>query len=486
MLSDDERSTIAFLEGCVGRQNGLNRVSDSYYNGEQHLDQLGLAIPPQLRKFLTIVAWPNTYTNAVEERIDLEGFELPGETDASDELWSVWQANHLDEQSSMLHIDAFIRGIGFVIVGPGDGTPDADEEAEDRDSAIPLITIESSSEVAVTLSPRTKTVESAVKVYRGRRDRYTTLYLPNETIWCEYVNGVLTDVARDKHNMGYVPVVPFVYGARTDQRHGRSGISRIIGVTDAAARALTNAQIATELLAIPQRYVVGASESDFVGPDGKPKTAWETYLGAIWGLGNENAKPGQFTAADLSNFETIVNHYAKLASSLTGLPMRYLGQATTNPPSAEGIMADESRLVKTCERYCRSLGESWETVMRISRRIMDGKWDKDLAKMETQWRNPATPTRAQAADAAVKLVAANIIPREFSWKILGYSAVERELLRKLWAEQDAADPVREIAANLAGTGTPLADPNADPNVPGVAPAPGGGVGADGSGSPVGA
>jgi hypothetical protein len=59
--------------------------------------------------------------------------------------------------------------------------------------------------------------------------------------------------------------------------------------------------------------------------------AWETYFGAVWALRNGEAKVGQFSAADLGNFERIVNHYANLVSGVSGLPTRFYGQYTTNP-----------------------------------------------------------------------------------------------------------------------------------------------------------
>ena len=455
-LSEDEKNTLNRLELQLLRTQRRNRVLDAYYDGEQRLEQLGLAVPPELERFLTIVAWPGTYADAVEERIDLEGFRLPGMTEADDELWRIWQANGLDEESQLAHLDALVLGRSFIVVGSGDDTPDApsaEDGDEDRDPAVPLVTVESANEVNVELDPRTRRVNAAAKVYTDRAGdgsavRKATLYLPNVTVWVERKNARWDEVDRDEHDLGVVPVVPIVNRQRLSRREGRSQFQRVIGLTDAAARALTNAQLATEIMAIPQRYVLGASKGDFVDKDGNQLTAWESYFGAIWALANKEAKVGSFSAADLSNFSNIVNHYAALVSGVTGLPMRFLGQSTTNPPSAEGIRADESRLIKTCERFHRGTGGSWELSMRIVRRIIDGDWNPDLTQLETLWRDPATPTRAQQADAAVKLVGAGILPVEAAWEDMGYSAARRTKLKALRDAERAADPVLEIARNL--------------------------------------
>ena len=61
---------------------------------------------------------------------------------------------------------------------------------------------------------------------------------------------------------------------------------------------------------------------------------------------------------------------------------------------------------------------------------------------------PATPTRAQQADAAVKLVGAGILPVEAAWEDMGYSAARRTKLKGLRDAERAADPVLEIARSL--------------------------------------
>ncbi|MEU1240055.1 phage portal protein [Micromonospora parva] len=427
---------------------------DAYYEGEQRVEQLGLAIPPELRRFLTIVAWPGTYVDALAERVTLEGFELPDETESDADLWRIWQANGLDRESKLAHLEALKFGRAFVVVGAGDGdTPDAPsaeggDDDRPRDAATPLITVESSNEMAVELSPRTRQPVAAAKFYTEETVAHATLYLPNATIWLERRNATWAEVDRDEHDLGVVPVVPLTNRAQLSRRDGRSAMARIIGLTDAAARALTNAQVATEALAVPQRYVVGAQPDDFKDKDGNVLTAWEAYFGAVWALKNPDAKIGSLSAADLTNFSGIVNHYAALVSGVTGLPMRYLGQATTNPPSAEGILADESRLIKQVEDFEVGAEATWERVQEIAVRIRDGVWDPRMKQLETKWRSAATPTRAQASDSAVKLVGGGILPVEAAWEDMGYSPARRAKLKALRDAERASDPSLEIARAL--------------------------------------
>jgi hypothetical protein len=269
------------------------------------------------------------------------------------------------------------------------------------------------------------------------------------TVWLVWDQGGWAEVDRDEHGLGRVPVVPLLNRARTRRVCGVSEMNPVIPLTDAAARALTNAQVAQETHAVPQRGVLGASQGDFVDAEGKPLTVWEAYFGAVWTLANEQAKTFQFDASDMSNFERMINLYARLVSGVAGVPPNYLGLAADDASSADAIRSREARLVKRCERKQTYFSGAWEQVMALAVRLRDGVWNPDAALLETVWRNPATPTRAQQADAAVKLVQADIIPREAAWEDLGYGPARRAKLREQYARQAEQDPVADIARSLS-------------------------------------
>jgi hypothetical protein len=64
--------------------------------------------------------------------------------------------------------------------------------------------------------------------------------------------------------------------------------------------------------------------------------------------------------------------------------------------------------------------------------------------LETQWRNPATPTIAQEADAIVKKVQAGIVPIEQAREDLGYTQEQRDRM----LEMDARAKSNPDIANL--------------------------------------
>ena len=421
---------------------------DGYYEGVQRLEQLGLAVPPELRKFVVVVNWPRVAVDAIENRSDVEGFRLPGTDTADEDLWRVWQANNLDEESQLAHVDSLALKRSYICVGSNEN---------DRDT--PIVTVESPHELIHELDARTRAVKAALRLYDPEDNgpaRRATLYLPDVTIWLERREGRWVDADRDEHRLGVVPVVPLVNRARSSSRFGVSEMADVIPLCDAAARSLTNLQVAQETHAVPQRGVLGASKGDFVDQDGQQIPVWEAYFGAVWALANENAKTFQFAASDLRNFETTVNVYGKLAASVTGLPSKYFGLTTDNPASADAIRSDEARLVKQAERKHRAWGGSYEQAMRVVRRIQTGEWEPSLRQLETLWRNPATPTVAQQADATVKLVQSGVLPVEAAWEDLGYSAARRARLADLRRAEADTDLLGVLAGQFRTEPEPAA------------------------------
>lgn len=238
---------------------------------------------------------------------------------------------------------------------------------------------------------------------------------------------------------------------------------RVIPVADACCRAITNMQIATEFQAVPQRYILGAAKEDFEDADGKQIPAWEAYLGRVWALANDDAKAGQFPAAELHNFTDAITTYGKIAASLQGVPLSYFAAGADNPTSADAIRAEEARLVKACERRQRAFGGPWEQVMRLAIWVADGgTYPQGVENLAMVWRDPSTPTMAAKADYVSKMVAAQVFPPAYGPEALGLPVSEQERIAELWRQ---ADPASRLAASLdRASRTPAAQANGDEGV----------------------
>jgi hypothetical protein len=140
---------------------------------------------------------------------------------------------------------------------------------------------------------------------------------------------------------------------------------------------------------------------------------------------NENAKPFQFPASDMSNFERMQDMYARQASAMSATPPNYFGLAADDAARADAIRARDARLNRKCERRIQTFSGTDKRTLFVAERIRTGEWNKEILRMRSLWDDPSTPTFAQKADAATKLAGGKpIIPVEQARKDLGYTPQE--------------------------------------------------------------
>ena len=421
LLPLDESKLVDDLSRRLFTSYADDQRFDRYYEGSQRLAHIGLAVPPELRKFETVLNWCRTVVDSVSDRMRMKAFYLPGEDRASEALRESWDYNNLDSESIAHHQEMLILGRGFVSVG-----------ANEEDPEFPLIQVENPRELAVDIDHRHRRLRAAVRVMPSENDAPGTpsnavLYLPDSTMRLKRHQGRWVVEDRDDHRLGRVPLVMFLNRRRVGQWTGVSEMVDAIPLVDAAARSLTNLQLAGETHSVPQKYVLGMSKGDFVDAEGKPIPAWEAYFNAIWAIQNKDAKVGQFAASDLSNFHNTVDHYASKLAGLYGLPARYVGITSVNPAAEGAIRAEEARLILNVEKKAALAGDGWGWVMGLVERFRTGEWVSG-SRIKTDWFDAGTPTYAQRADALTKMYNSGqgILSREGVWEELGWSEARME------------------------------------------------------------
>lgn len=446
-LSDDELALIGLLRADLLRDRWALQLRDAYFNGEQLVRDLGISIPPQLRGLHTVIGWPRVGVESLEERLDLEAFRWADGSDSGD-LSEIADANDLFDESSLAHLDALVYGREYLAIGSGDcGSPDCP----------PLISIESPLDMTLLWDARLRMGTAALRecaadsyIESGPEERMLVLYLPDQTVMAvPAASGGWEVVDRDIHNLGVVPVVRMANRQRTADRVGKSEITpEVMSITDAACRRLMGMEVAAEFFGAPQRYILGASESAFQDADGTAKSAWETYIGRMLALERDEdgqvPSVGQFPAHDPTGMTKIIDLYARIMSAQFGLPPHMLGYTTDNPASADAIRSTEAKLVKRSERRIRRFGAAWQQAMRLALWVRDGEPPDKTRRIETVWRNPATPTVAAQVDATVKLVQSGVLPADsdVTLEMAGFTEPQRQRI--------AADRRRSSAAATGG------------------------------------
>lgn len=415
---------------------------DRYFDGQQHLKQLGLAIPPELERFTVIVNWPRVVGESRVDRLDMKGFRVGDDENLAEWAWDTWLGNcPAYDQSSYLDFEVFGRSFRTV--------------EKTADGGVTITTV-SPIDITVHRDPVTGIIDAALRRYRdGDSQDYQRavawkMWLPDRTLTISAENLV---VSSELNESGVVPVIPAYRNPRTTipihetwpRLRGTSAIADVIELTDACARDLTNAQVAQETHAVPQRGVLGATKGDFVDENGDPLTTWEAYFGRIWALKNKDAKTFEFSSSSMENFERMVELYARLVSGVTGLPPNYFGLAADDAASADAIRSREAKLVKSIERDQRTLGVQAVETMRLVA-LMEGDDTKAerLNDAEALWHDPGTPTVAQRADAVTKLYATAdpngrpLMPRVMAWEELGWGPAKIARAEQLLRDEEEA------------------------------------------------
>ena len=109
-LSPGELLLMRSLDQRLSSTHWSDALANSYYEGEQALETLGLAVPPDLQRFTTVVNWPAMVVDTVAERIKIKGFVRPGEDEIDVRL--------VDQHGVCL---SFVRRVGVFRVGVGVG-----------------------------------------------------------------------------------------------------------------------------------------------------------------------------------------------------------------------------------------------------------------------------------------------------------------------------------------------------------------------------
>lgn len=439
----------------------------AYYEGRQRLSYMHPELIDTLdeRVRQVVINWPRLVVDALEERIDLQGFRLGGQPEQDKDLDRIAQYNDLYAGYQKAHVTAMVMKRAYAIVGDNPSPVDAQ---------YPLVTIESPLEVHAELDPATRQVRAAIKRWSdlaldGAVRYFITLYLPfySVTYVTSIERGGLIEVNRDEHGHGEVPVVPIVNRPQLWYALGTSELNDVIPLSDAACKIATDMMISAEFHSMPRRWALGFDEDDFTDSAGAKVSVWQTIAGKIWSTPkttkDDGVEVGQFAEADLRNFHDTLRALAVQVSTVSGLSLHNLGYSSDNPASADGIRAAESRHVKRAERRMKGYESAWERTMRLVLLRRDGSVPDSARWMETMWADAATPTFAQKSDAVVKLYSADkLVPRRMARRTLGFTTTQIADMER----EDREDVTRVITDPAADYGPkPATPPQEQPNQP---------------------
>lgn len=406
-------------------QNALVKL-DGYYAGTQPAAFLSPKSAEALGNKLRVLSvnFPKLAVRSIAERLQITGFKAYGEPDADAELWRTWQANDLDSQSNLAHIDALVYGRSFVFVWVNpDGSP--------------KVTVESARQVTAIFDPATGEVTAVLKRWVSGTTHYAVVLEPDKITHYAGKENALSVTEVIPNPLGEVPVVPLVNSGRLLDFEGISEMADILDLTDGLNKIMSDALVSSEYFARPRRWVTGLEVVE--DEDGNPINPFSSESDRVWQAESHETKFGQFDGARLDGYGDIVAILTQQIGAISGLPPHYLGLNGDQPPSADAISSAEASLVASVYGKHRGFGRRWAKVADLMVKVRDGHNDRDF---ETLWKAPDTRTPAQVADAAAKLASIGVPLASVLAEPMGYSPTQ---IDEIMQAQRAA------ALNASGT-----------------------------------
>lgn len=437
---------------------------EEFYEGSNRLRDLGISLPPHMRDLEVSMDWPQKAINSVSDRLILEGFSS---TEDTSELGvdRIINDNSLEVEAASIHASTLLHGVSFLATFSGD--PELGEP--------PVIIRPFPATMATgTLQANARRLSSALLILEEDNISPTRLFFAtrDELYNLQYTDGVWR-VDAQENPLNAVPVVPMSFNPSAKQPFGKSRLTQpMLNYTDSAMRTLARLEVSAEMFSVPQKYILGADEEDFLteGPDGElvPTDKWKLTMGTLLGLSyneesDSNPEVGQFQAASPTPHTEVLKTYAQLFSAAASLPPTALGVVTDNPTSAESVRAQLEDLLVVCRNASLTFGHAWESIMKLALALMHELPATDLPEeiqsLKARFADPATPSMSSVSDAVMKLISVGVLSAESEVVLekLGFS--ESDILR-VKTERTRAQAPSALAEVLQGRQAPDSDTSA--------------------------
>ena len=83
-ITDDERAIVHRLAAKARKESKeLARLS-AYRDGSQRLELIGMAVPPELRRFLVLLGWPRVVVDTIRDRQQERAYLMDGAEEADE------------------------------------------------------------------------------------------------------------------------------------------------------------------------------------------------------------------------------------------------------------------------------------------------------------------------------------------------------------------------------------------------------------------
>lgn len=408
-LTPDEQHRLNELADVYQYHQSRNEVKNKYYEGHVTLNDvnLGIAIPNGLRRLEVGCNWGQKAVDALASRSMFDGFV--GNGTAADTVTRLVEENRLLAEYGKACRDELKYGCVFA-------TLSADQELGCR------IRFHSPAASAALWSGEKGRIDCGLAVidtvpdekYFGTwRPHIVNLYTDEAVIVLTERGGVWY-ADRHEHKMGRPLMEPLIWNATNGKPFGRSRLKRAVrALIDDYIRIVANATIALEFDTTPQKYLLGVTDEQY---DAIMSDKFKQYVGSLLAATvnpetGENPVFGQLTQGSLQPHVDKMRMTATQFSAATGLTITDVGIINdANPTSSDAILAQSQTLVLMAQQLNTGNGDALKTIIQMAQAIARDVRPDELTAEELDimphFKNPAMPSVAVTADAAIKIASA--------------------------------------------------------------------------------
>lgn len=408
-LTPMEHKQLHKLADVYSYHQSRNTIKDKYYEGHVTLNDvnLGIALPQGLRNLEVGCNWGQKAVDALASRSMFDGFV--GNGTAADIVSGIVDSNRLLAEYGKACRDELKYGCVFA-------TLSADPVLGCR------IRFHSPAASAALWSGEKGRIDCGMAIIDTVPDeKYKDTWRPHiVNLYTDEAVIVLTEAhgkwyaERHDSKMGRPLMEPLIWNATTGKPFGRSRLKRAVrALIDDYIRIVANATIALEFDTTPQKYLLGVTDEQY---DSIMSDKFKQYVGSLLAATvnpetGENPVFGQLAQGSLQPHVDKMRMTATQFSAATGLTITDVGIVNdANPTSSDAILAQSQTLVLMAQQLNTGNGDALKTIIQMAQAIVrDVRLDEltvEELDIMPHFKNPAMPSVAVTADAAIKIASA--------------------------------------------------------------------------------
>ena len=407
----NEVDRLQQLLNVYNSHSASNYTKNKYYEGKISLNDvnLGLALPDGMRRLEIGCAWGAKTVDVLAARSMFDGFVGMNGEDI-EELDQIVIDNDLIAEYAKACRDELKYGCTFA-------------------------TLSADSQIGCRI--RFHSPQTAAALWDGEKGRISCGFAvidsvpdDNDVEWTPSLINYYTDDAvwvlsrnnstqiwyatKYAHKMGRPLMEALKWNATSNKPFGRSRIKEPVRrLIDGYVRTIANASIGLEFSTAPQKYLLGVTDEQY---DAVIDNKFRMYVGSIIASTTNpetGEKPsfGQLPQGSISPHVEMIRVLATQFSAATGLTVTDTGVVNdANPTSSEAILAQSQTLIGMAEQLNLGNGDSLRTIALMALAIVNNVRMSELTDDEldvvAHFKNPAMPSVAVTADAAIKIASA--------------------------------------------------------------------------------